>query len=250
MNKKNNITYNDLAWIDTVIAPPQEYADETHLFCKLIKKHSKIKVNNILHFGSGAGINDWSFKKFFKITGVDLSINQIKVAKDYNPSINYVCGDMRNMRFNQKFDSVIIPDSIGYMLTEDDLYQTIQNAYNHLQTGGLLFIVAHTKEEFQNNNFVYTGSKNDVEIVIFENNYILPHDVSHYEATFVYLIRRNGSLKVYNDTHIIGLFSMNKWLEIFNFFGFTTSVKSLDHSYDKFLLNNGEYPLTIFICIK
>jgi len=40
-----------------------------------------------------------------------------------------------------------------------------------LKPGGVLLIVANIKEEFRENNFVYTGSKGDVEVTIFENNY-------------------------------------------------------------------------------
>jgi hypothetical protein len=60
--------YNELASIETIVAPSEEYTEETEHYCKLIKAHSRISAKTLLHLGCGAGGNDHPFKKHFKVT--------------------------------------------------------------------------------------------------------------------------------------------------------------------------------------
>jgi hypothetical protein len=116
--------------------------------------------------------------------------------------------------------------------------------------GGVLLIITHISEEFRENNFVYTGSKGDVEITLFENNYILKPTGTAYEATVVYLIRRKGKLEIHSDTCTIGLFPLATWLALFEAAGLEVNQMKLEYSYDRFILEEGEYQLRMFICSK
>ncbi|MBN1799649.1 MAG: hypothetical protein JW822_13820 [Spirochaetales bacterium] len=151
------------------------------------------------------------------------------------------------MRLNRTFDAVAIPDSIDYMASLDDLRQAIQNAAEHLKTGGVLLVVGKTKETFHNNNFAYTGEKDDVHVTLLENNYINPFKPDTYELFLLYLIRKQGKLTTYAEHTVLGLFSGAVWDKVFKDAGFAMQQKGLDGVYDRFLLGEGEYPLTIFI---
>ncbi|MBM3707013.1 MAG: class I SAM-dependent methyltransferase [Actinobacteria bacterium] len=249
-NKTEFLSYDKLAWTEPIVGPPEEYADDTELFTKIIKEYSTIEPKTLLHLGCGAGGNDYTFKKYFKVTGIDISSDMLKMAKKINPEVKYHNHDMRCLKLDKTFDAVAIPDSIGYMVTEKDLRGAIFSAYNHLKPGGILLIVTHTKEEFRDNNFLYTGSNKDTEITVFENNYIVGPAKTTYEATIIYLIRKNGKLKIYSDIHTIGLFKIQVWLDIFKEFGFEVKKIKLEHSYDSFILGEGKYPLTIFACLR
>jgi SAM-dependent methyltransferase len=250
MEKPKWRAYSELAWTEPIIAPPEEYVEETELFSKIIKEHSKIKPKTLLHLGCGAGGNDYTFKKHFKVTGVDISEDMLEIARNYNPEVTYLHGDMRTVKLYECFDVVAIPDSIGYMTTVEDLKSAIITAYNHLKPGGVLLIVANIKEEFTENNFVYTGSKGDVEITVFENNYIPDPDRTTYEATVIYLIRHKGKLEIHTDCHIIGLFKLDTWLDLLKEAGLEVKQVKIEHSYDRFVLGEGKYPLLMFICVK
>lgn len=242
--------YRELAWIDSIIAPPENYKEETETFCKAIKEHSKIEVKTLLHLGCGSGIHDYNFKKHFDVTGVDISESMLEFAKKVNPELKYLYGDMRTLRLKESFDAVAIVDSIGHMVTLEDLQKAILTAYKHLKVGGVLFLTASIKEEFRENNFVYTGKKDDVAVTLFENNYIPDPEGTTYEATVVCLIRRKGKLEIHNDSVTIGLFKLEAWLSLLREVGFEVEHMRLDNSYDRFILEEGEYPLTIFVCNK
>ena len=246
----NWLSYSDLAWTERIITSPDDYEEETCLYANLIKENAVIGAKSLLHLGCGAGGNDYTFKKHFKVTGVDISQDMLKVARTINPEVTYLHGDMRSFDLDERFDAIAIPDSIDYMATIPELQNAITTAYRHLKPGGVLLIVAKTREEFRENNFCYTGAKNDIEITIFENNYIPKQDPSTYEATLVYLIRQKGKLSIHTDSHRLGLFSQNEWHSLLRKAGLEVKQVRLDGVYEPFILGEGEYPMQIFVGVK
>ena len=117
----------------------------------------------------------------------------------------------------------------------------------HLKANGVFLVVAKTEETFQNNNFAYTGEKDGVHVTLLEHNYINPFRPNTYEATLVYLIRRQTELAVHTDRHVLGLFSHGAWGKVFNGAELTMQKTNLNGIYDKYLLGDGEYPLTVFV---
>jgi ubiquinone/menaquinone biosynthesis C-methylase UbiE len=250
-SKKNNWkAYSDLAWTESLVYPPAEDLKEIEFFTKLIKKNSGINTETLLHVGCGSGIYDFSFKKHFKVTGVDISEKMLEIAVKRNPEVDYHHGDMRTIELGKQFDAVILPESIGYMTTIEDLKKAIVTANKHLKPGGVLLICANIKETFKSNNFVYTGKHGDIEITIFENNYLPSDNDSIYEATIVYLIRNKGKLETYTDIHILGLFDKETWCSLLREERFEIKETKEEHFYDEYMLEEGEYTSHVFICIK
>jgi len=241
------ISYNQLAWTEDLLSDPSEYEAEVGVYIDLIHRTALDPVRTVLHVGSGAGRHDLYFKKYFKITGLDLSVGMLNMAKKLNPEIEYIEGDMRTLRLDRRFDCVVIPDSIDYMVSLDDLKQAMQTAATHLKHDGVLLIVGKTEETFQNNNFVYTGEQGDTHVTLFENNYRNPYTPDTYRITMVYLIRKAGELTVYTEESEAGLFPQAVWDTVFKDSGFVMEKRKLDGLYDSYLPEGGEYPLTIFI---
>ncbi len=242
--------YKDLAWTESIVCSPKDAAKEVELYIKTIKENSGAKAKTLLHLGCGSGIYDYTFKKHFKVTGVDISEKMLEIAIKRNPEVDYHHGDMRKVELGEKFDAVILPESIGYMTTTDDLKKAIKCANKHLKPGGVLLTCANIKDTFKSNNFVYTGKKEDIEITIFENNYIPYNNDSICEATIIYLIRNKGKLETYTDVHTLGLFDKKTWLSLLKEEGFEVKEIKEEHFYDEYMLEKGEYPLHIFVCIK
>ncbi len=239
------MAYNKLAWIDDILAPPETYEEEAFFYVEAIKNRISAQKVTMLHLGCGAGGHDFHFKEHFSVTGVDISEGMLALAKKRNPEVSYVTGDMRTIDLNRKFDVVVIPDSIMYMTTLEDLKKTIMNAARHLKTEGILLVVTHMKEDFKENNFAYSGEKENVHITVFENNHIVSD--STYEAAIIYLIRQEAELIIHHEVHILGLFSYDQWIAIFKECQLKVDEINLDHLYDQYLLEDGEYKLKVFI---
>ncbi|MBN2266051.1 MAG: class I SAM-dependent methyltransferase, partial [Candidatus Aminicenantes bacterium] len=170
--KKNEgwLSYNDLAWTDLILNSPDDIEAEVGALCRALFTPSKTGTRTLLHLGCGAGLYDRVLKRHFRVTGVDLSAGMLKIARRLNKDVRYVRGDMRTVRLGARFDAVAIPDSIGYMTTAGDLAKAVATASAHLEPGGRLLIVAHLKEQFRENNFVYEGRGRGVRVTVFENN--------------------------------------------------------------------------------
>jgi hypothetical protein len=63
----------------------------------------------------------------------------------------------------------------------------------------------------------------------------------------VYLIRQQGELTIHTDHQVLGLFSQATWEKVFNDAELTMQKTKLNGIYDKHLLGDGEYPLTVFV---
>lgn len=242
--------YNDLAWTVDWFVEPSDYEDEVSHYISLTHKHAANHTTSLLHMGSGAGGMDWVFKRHFTITGVDISSGMIAKARSTHPDIEYIEGDIRSLRLNRKFDAVVIPDCIDYMVTLDDLNKAIKTAVHHLKPSGTLLVVGKTLETFQNNNFAYTGEKDGIHIPLLENDYINPSTPNRYEATLIYLILQQEKLNVHMDRHVLGLFSQKNWENVFRDNALVLHQSNLDGVYDKYLLGEGKYPMQLFIGVK
>jgi SAM-dependent methyltransferase len=233
--------YGDLAQLWPIISPPEDYVNEADLFAKLIALRSNIKAKTLLHLGCGAGHLDWTLKKHFRITGVDLSRQMLTLARRLNPEVEYRQGDMRTVRLRVTFDAVIIADSITYMTSERDLRKAFATAWTHLRPGGVFCSYAEqTKERFKQNKTEYSlRTKGDVEIIFIENDYDPDPTDTTCEFTFIYLIRQAGRLRIETDRHIGGLFNRETWLRILKGVGFDVAHKA-----------DPDEGFPLFICVK
>jgi SAM-dependent methyltransferase len=98
------ISYNELAWTEEWLADPAEYEEEVKFYVGLIKGAAAEPPRTLLHLGSGAGGQDTIFKRYFTVTGVDLSLGMLNLARARHPEIEYLEGDMRTLRLGRQFD--------------------------------------------------------------------------------------------------------------------------------------------------
>ncbi|NIM04587.1 MAG: methyltransferase domain-containing protein, partial [Armatimonadetes bacterium] len=95
--------YGDLAWIWPIISSSDEYVQESEQFCELVRRHSHLQPKTLLNLGCGGGRNDFTLKKHFQVTGVDISEDMLETAKRVNPEVTYLVGDMRSLQLGKTF---------------------------------------------------------------------------------------------------------------------------------------------------
>lgn len=223
--------YRDLSWTWPIISPPEDYIEESERIKRLILKNTKIPVRTVLNLGCGGGHVDWVLKKYFAITGVDISLKMLKNARQLNPQVKYRKGDMRTVRLKKKFDAIVLHDSVNYMLTRNDLKKVFRTAYVHLKPGGVLWTCVEEYNRIQQNKLKFsTSKKKNIEITFIENYYDPDPRDSTYEATFIYLIRKNKELKIYTDRHLCGIFKLGTWFSVIRKAGFKVKRQRFKHS--------------------
>jgi SAM-dependent methyltransferase len=239
--------YHDLSWIWPIVSPPEDYVEESEFFCSTIKEKAAIEVRTLFHLGCGGGRNDYTFKKHFKVTGLDLSPEMLEMARDLNPGLHYICGDMRTIRLGTSFDAVTALDSINYMITEDDLLRTFQTAYHHLNPGGIFLTFAEESfERFrQNRTIASTHTQGDTQVTFIENSFDPDLSDNHFEMTFIYLVRKRPRQEIHTDSHLWGIFEKQTWPRLLRKTGF--DVEELKFENSTFLEDDF---LPMFVCFK
>jgi SAM-dependent methyltransferase len=243
MEEKTNRLYNDLAWIWPIWGSVEEYRPESEDAVKLIREFARIEAKTLLDITCGGGKNDFTLKKYFDVTGLDLSAAMLEGARKLNPECTYIQGDMRDFNLGSQFDAVYINDGIAYITTEEDLGKTFLRAYEHLKPGGVMVTIAENyKGNFkQNETKVFHSTSDEPLIIYIENNYDPDSLDTIAETTFVYLIREKGKLRIEHDFHTFGLFTIQAWREKLKEAGF--EIQERDFTYE------GESYRT-FICVK
>jgi SAM-dependent methyltransferase len=228
--------YHDLSWMWEILVSEEEYVPEVEFVKKMVKLYRKSEGNVLLDVGCGGGHHDLLLKRDFNMTGIDKNENMLVFARRRNPELEYHLGDMRTFHLDRKFDVVIAMDMIMYNLTYSDLEKTLVNFSGHLKTGGvMIFFLEDLKENFEQNRTRFKKHhKGDLEAVLVENHYDPDPSDTEFESHLIFLIREKGKFRLEVDLYRIGLFELDKILEMLKRLNFQVEQYELDFSGRKF----------------
>ncbi len=222
VDMKQNRMYHELAHLWPLISAPEDYAKEAGYWRDALRETLGPGRHRILELGVGGGHNLSHLTSDFDAVAVDLSEEMLKHSKTLNPGVEHHVGDMRTVRLGRKFDAVLIHDAIAYMLTEDDLRRAFATAAAHLDPGGV-FVTApdNFKETFRSPSVSHsTRSDGRTELTYVDYHYDPDPGDTTTECVMFYLIRENGELRIEQDRHVMGLFSIRMWLDLMAEAGF------------------------------
>ncbi len=109
---------------------------------------------HILDLGCGMGepIIPYFLEKNFSITALDGSSKLIDIAKSRYPEVEFILGDMRKLKINQKFDMLLAWHSL-FHLTQEDQKAIFPLLASHLKPRGILLFTSGEEEgEIWSNN--------------------------------------------------------------------------------------------------
>lgn len=109
-----------------------------------------IKYNNhqskkVVDFCCGVGRHVYGLsKKGFKVVGVDISKDQIQIAKQkhFNEFTRYYIGDSKNIKLKETFDMAVCMWTTYNYFKEEELKDFFDNIYIHLNENGILILDA------------------------------------------------------------------------------------------------------------
>ena len=218
MSREEHRFYGDLAPWWPLISAPEEYAEEAAFAATLLRP-----ARTVLELGSGGGNNAFHLKKDFELTLVDLSADMLAVSAELNPECEHVQGDMRTIRLGRTFDAVFVHDAIEYMISEDDLRQAVQTVYAHCRPGGVAVLVPDDiAENFEPETEHGGHDAPDGRGVRYLAWTTDPDpDDSTSVTEYAFLLREaDGSVRVAQDTHVLGLYSRETWQRVLAEAGF------------------------------
>ena len=231
-----------MAYLWPIISPPEEYGSEAAFFGDVIREELGPGRHKLLELGVGGGHNLSHLTDDFDCTAVDLSPAMLALSKGLNPGVEHHVGDMRNIRLERTFDTVLVHDSASYLLTEQDLTETFTTAAAHLRPGGVLMVAPDWFQETFPDGWVYNWDRQQGDIEVNIQEVMVDPDPSdtQVESTYTYTIKKAGVTTVEVDTHITGLFSIQTWSDLMGQAGFRVEVRTLPP-------NEGGYGSWLFI---
>ena len=157
----------------------------------------------------------------YDVTGVDLSADMLAVAREKaerkGHSLFLVEQDMSELEGFGEFDLIgIFCDSLNYLQTEQEVLQTFERVYTHLNQGGLFLFDVHSIYKmnalFNDHTYAYNGEEISYIWQCFEGEE--PNSVEH-ELTFFQLDHRTDQYHRYDELHFQRTFPIEqyeKWL--------------------------------------
>ncbi len=161
MNKQDVIEFFDKSassWDDS-----QERNEE--VIVKILHLGGIKKGADLLDVACGTGVlfPDYIKLQTASVTGIDISSEMVRIAKEKFPQAEVVCGDAEAYEFRKKFDAVMIYNAFPHFVNPDKL---IENLAQSIKTGGRLS-VAHGagKEEIDK---CHSGSARNISLSLPE----------------------------------------------------------------------------------
>ncbi len=212
---------------------------EAELLVDLIQKVTKLKQSSsILDLACGAGRYSILFaKKGFNVTGVDLSSNLLKKAKQTSENelvkIEFIRSDLRNFKTGKRFDLVInLFTSFGYFNTDEENFKVFSIAFESLNKNGF-FVFDFFNSEFIKKNIVSNSVFKYSEFEIHQERRIRNNRVEKKIK-----IRKENFVKEYNESVL--LYDYTTLKKKLSDLGFKINFIFGDYSGNPFDLNNSE----------
>jgi ubiquinone/menaquinone biosynthesis C-methylase UbiE len=200
---------------DIYDAMGKDYATEANKIHEFIQKHKRSDGNTLLDVACGTGTHAAILSQYYQVTGTDLNVHMLKVARKKQPEIPFLEGDMRSLELGRQFDAVTcLFSAIGYMKTKTDLRKAVKSMSRHLLPGGVLLVEPWFSQEQWN---VGRVSMNQAEMpdkkIVRMSLARKRGNVSVIE--FQYLIGTSRGIEHLTEYLELGLFDQKDYLDAF-----------------------------------
>ena len=209
--------YRDLATWWPLISPPGEYAREAAYLAAVLSSTAAVPVREVLDLGSGGGHVAACLKDRFDLTLVDISADMLSVSRQLNPQCVHLRGDMRTLRLDRDFDAVLVHDAVDYVTTAADLSLVIATAFAHCRPGGIaVFVPDYLSDDFREFTGAGGGGSDAAgrQASFTERTWDPDPSDDWVQAEYEFTLRgADGVVTVIRETHRLGTFSRETWLD-------------------------------------
>jgi len=115
-------------FLDSQAAGRHEWLKKNHYYYDLLTRYLKLAIpenSSVLEIGCGTGELLNALKPSYGV-GIDISGKMVDVARSQFPHLHFIEADAHNLPIEDKFDFVVISDTIGYL-------QDVQSVFSELK---------------------------------------------------------------------------------------------------------------------
>ena len=174
------------------------------------KKEEKLlesERNLVLDLGCGTGtLTELLYKEGYDMIGVDNSESMLRIAmekqEESGAQILYLLQDMRELALYSTVGTVIsICDSLNYILSEEELYETFKLVDNYLYPGGIFIFDFNTDYKYREviGDTTIAENREDCSF-IWDNFYDEEQQINEYDLT-VFVKTKEDYFTRFQETH-------------------------------------------------
>lgn len=209
-----------------------DYNQWTNFLVEYFNKEEKeLKYKKCLELGCGTGNMTVNLKKIgMDVTAMDSSEDMLTKAdeklRQLRYKVNFLKQDIRNFNLNRKYQYIFsFCDCFNYIIKEEEIRQSFENIYNHLEDKGYFIFDISTEYKLKEVIGEKTFTLNQDDVCYIWDNYINNNIIEMYITFFV----KEGRLyRRFDERHIQAMHDTNKIVGILKEVGFT-DIKIYDN---------------------
>lgn len=212
MEVNKRILYTKLAkYYDYLV--PSTTKEECDFLDEIFNKFGENKIFKILDLGCGTGRHASLLQQMgYQVTGIDLSTQMLKVAKEKSPQSTFIKMDFCSPKFeNDFFDaSICMWSTIGYILDKDEFRKFVRNVSRATREILILSSTNHERGNFQTDEITE-------RVTLIPSGKITTKIMRHYdskteirEENYKYSIIENGKLVKLIDRNKLRLWKIRE----------------------------------------
>lgn len=193
----------------------KDYAAEADKVHALIQKHKRTDGKQLLDVACGTGLHLGYLKKWYRVEGLDLDGQMLKVARRKYPTVRFHHADMLDFDLGRQFDAITcLFSSVGYSRTLPRLRRAIRNMAGHLKPGGVMLVEPWFSPKDWRPGHPHAVFMDQPNLKIARMNISGGKGRFSY-LTFHYLVATPEGIRYFTERHELGLFTHNEYLGAF-----------------------------------
>ena len=214
---KDKLLYNELSkyYMQAIVNDTDQ---ETNFIKKVYGDNVSNTPGTILDCCCGVGRHDYLLSNSgYKVTGIDISQNQIDTANKNNKTenVNYQVMDVRdiNLPFKEYDMSICMWTTYNYLSLDKDFIKFIKSNYNHQKEGGILILDAKNIPRLESRR-VYKRNdsfEDKMHLELIVNKFVI-NNIQN--SQYFYFIKENGDKKFYMDEEFVRFYNLDEIKEL------------------------------------
>lgn len=192
----------------------KDYAGEAARVHDLIQAR-RPGARTLLEVACGTGRYLEHLRAWYDVAGLDVSPQQLAVARGRLPDVALHQADMRAFDLGRRFDAVAcLFSSIGYARTVEGLRDAVAAMARHLERGGVLVVEPWIDPDEWVENRVHMVTVDEPELKIARTN-TSSRDGDLAVMEMHYLVGRPEGVEHFVERHELALFSREQYADAF-----------------------------------
>lgn len=235
------VDFNSIAdYYDLIYSGESACKKECEQVRELVNKYNRSGNTALLDIACGTGAQSLFLSEHFDVTGIDLSGEMLRIAKEKVKNARFLLADMTNFQFKEKFGAAVnLFGSIGFARGKEQMEASIACTYACLSRGGVFLLTPWgTKEEFREE--IVAGSGKTAKRCFCRMEHIKRAGEDLVQVEMIHLIGQDGQITEYRQTQDICLWSENEYGSALRKAGFKIKER----------LSAQQFRMGAFLCTK